>query len=211
MSEYNELLGQHGLNAAQMLLLSGEFVDPKEFSRIRAVCKSLFDTVYAMPIINANDPLSIEEIEKYDNDTLAAKLSVAIGADYLIIYIAGKRNGGDVEGFYDREPDDPEARLIKTVYNIDEEIRNFAVEKEGGPIITRGGYASKNTAAEIATYAGVPVIVANVKYSLNSILSGEDVGTFYVPRRRKLITPDTPDDVAFELMQELFSEVERAA
>ena len=205
MELYERILQGYRLHRGQVLVKSKDFEDLEEVSELRETLYDSFDD-NTIPIINANDALSKREIEMYDNDTIAAKTAVAIGADFLVIYIAGKRNGGDVEHFYNMDPDHPDARPIRAVYEITDEIRSFAVEKPGG-IITRGGYRSKNEAGEIAMRAGIPLVVANVKYPVDAILGGEDVGTIYVPQGKKLVIPETDHETAFRLMQQLFVEV----
>lgn len=48
-----------------------------------------------------------------------------------------------------------------------------------------GGMASKVRAAKYVTNAGIPVIIANGRTDkiLTKIINGEDVGTFFVPKR----------------------------
>ena len=205
MGVYEEMLKYNGSDSAvmQILPLSEDFSTKDRVINMRRMIRFAFQNDM-LPIVNANDVLSQEEIEKYDNDTLGAKTAVAIGADLMVTCMAGRRNGGDVEYFYDGDPNIESSRPIRIVYAIDSEMKGFVVERPGD-IITRGGYASKLAAGEILMPAGMPLVTAHVKYPIGDIASGEDIGTLYVPKGEKLVTLDMDDAKAFDLMQELFA------
>ncbi len=195
MQLYDDILSKyrsHRLHAMQVLLTSDTFSREDATRDFRDLCEYAFDH-NLLPVINANDAISKIEIEESDNDRIAALSSVKISADFLVIYMAGRRNGGTVDYFYDRDPNDPEAQAIKSVYHVTDEVRGFASPRTKSGIITRGGYNSKNAAGEICIEAGIPMIVANERYALNEILDGNDIGTFYVPGNFRQLKPkDNP-------------------
>ena len=69
-----------------------------------------------IPIINENDVTSVAELKRKegykvnfsDNDILSVLVASAIGADMIIIL-------SDVDGLYTADPQEPGAKLIKTV------------------------------------------------------------------------------------------------
>ncbi|MCH7633056.1 MAG: hypothetical protein IIB59_07565, partial [Planctomycetes bacterium] len=75
-----------------------------------------------------------------DNDRLAAMVTNLLQAPLLVIL-------SDVEGLYDRDPADPEAKVIPTVTQLDEAIRCLVFDKKSG--LSKGGMASKLEAARI--------------------------------------------------------------
>ena len=93
---------------------------------------------------------------------------------------------------------DPDAQLISDVYEISDEIREFA----GGPIDDRGsgGMRSKLEAAEVAVRSGVEMIIADghVDGVVARLLAGEKIGTRFhslappsESRKRWLLTGGT--------------------
>ena len=75
------------------------------------------------PIINENDTVATDEISVGDNDTLAAIVSVNVGAELLVLLT-------DINGLYTSDPrSDKEAKLIPVVEEINEEIKKSRKEK----------------------------------------------------------------------------------
>src|SRR6185295_15061896 len=70
----------------------------------------------AVPVINENDTVSVEELRFGDNDTLSALVSGVAEADLLIVLT-------DVAGLMDADPrTHPNAKLIHTVEGLTPEI-----------------------------------------------------------------------------------------
>jgi glutamate 5-kinase len=126
----------------------------------------------AIPIINENDTVSVEELQTTfgDNDRLAALVTNLIQAPLLVLL-------SDVDGLYDGDPRDPDSRVIPTVRRLDPAIFALVRGADGGP--GKGGMASKLEAARMATAAGESVIIAggHTPDVLSRILAGESVGT----------------------------------
>ncbi|MBP5605306.1 MAG: glutamate 5-kinase [Ruminiclostridium sp.] len=105
-----------------------------------------------VPIINANDTVSIEQLDFDENDTLSAVAAQLCEADLLIILT-------DVDGLYDRNPSDPEAKHIPVVTKITEDMINSTRSK--GSELASGGMITKLEAASIAGEMGIPTIFVN--------------------------------------------------
>ena len=105
-----------------------------------------------VPIINANDTVSIEQLDFDENDTLSAVMAQLCEADLLVILT-------DVDGLYDRNPSDPEAKHIPIVTKLTDEMISSARQK--GSELASGGMITKLEAASIAGENGIPTIIIN--------------------------------------------------
>ena len=171
---YDRALKRHGRHAAQLLLTADGLHHRTRYLNVRNTILALLE-YGAIPIINENDTVSVEELQLSfgDNDRLAAMVTNLIGAPLLILL-------SDVEGLYDRDPRDPAAQSIPLVRQIDASIEALVVDQATG--LSKGGMASKLNAARIATASGENVIIAcgrrpNV---LNEIVAGDIVGTLFI-------------------------------
>jgi glutamate 5-kinase len=145
-----ELLGSHGLVAAQMLLTLGDFEDRRRYLNAAATLDRLL-TLDAVPILNENDSVATEEIRFGDNDRLAARAAQAAGADALILL-------SDIDGLYTDNPhSNPEARFIAHVGDLDAVWHMASAESHSG--MGSGGMVSKLEAVRIAHAAGVTVAI----------------------------------------------------
>ena len=132
-----------------------------------------------IPIVNENDSLSYNEIISKkkifgDNDMLSAIVANVIRSGKLIIL-------SDIEGLYDCNPkDNPEAKLISRVENIDETVLSLA----GGTGSARGtgGMISKLDAASHATENGIDtlIIYGREPEKIYDIIDGKKIGTLFV-------------------------------
>ncbi|MEL6716709.1 MAG: glutamate 5-kinase, partial [Planctomycetota bacterium] len=124
---------------AQILLTHDDLADRTRFLNARTTLAELL-ALGAIPVVNENDTVAVEELKVGDNDNLAAHVAVLAEADLLIIC-------SDIDGLYDADPrTTPEARLIPVVERVDERIHALA----GGahhPSAT-GGMRTKLQAAE---------------------------------------------------------------
>lgn len=103
-----------------------------------------------VPIINANDTVSIEQLDFDENDTLSAMTAKLCEADLLVILT-------DVDGLYDKNPKYPDAKLIPVVDRITDEMIASAGEK--GSELASGGMLTKLEAATIAAEASIPTVI----------------------------------------------------
>jgi glutamate 5-kinase len=106
-------------------------------------------TYEALPIVNENDAISTDEISFGDNDQLAARIAVIIGADRLVLLT-------DQDGIMRDFGTDLQTRL-ETV-SIEEAMKHISPTKSG---LGKGGASSKLLAAADALEAGVEVFIAH--------------------------------------------------
>ncbi|MBR5218335.1 MAG: glutamate 5-kinase [Clostridia bacterium] len=176
MNIYGKLFAEYGYHVAQ-ILLTKDVLD-KGHREENAV--NTFNTLLefgVVPIVNENDPISAEEIEFGDNDTLSAVVAVLTKADLLILLT-------DIDGLYDSDPrDNPDAKLIGRVEKIDESVFAMAGNKERK--MGTGGMTTKIRAAQIATEKGINMIVANGENPeiLYEIFDGKEKGTLFAAEK----------------------------
>jgi glutamate 5-kinase len=171
---YDRGLRAHGRHAAQLLLTAEDLDDRTRYLNVRNTIRTLFE-FGAVPIINENDTVSVDELRTTfgDNDRLAAMVTNCIRAPLLVIL-------SDVEGLYDGDPHTPGSQVISMVTRLDTAIYDLVRDKTTG--LSKGGMASKLEAARIATAAGENVIIASGRQpgNLAKIIGGEAVGTLFV-------------------------------
>ncbi len=169
---YEKFFAEYGKTVGQILLTKEDLADRGRHLNARNTLFALLQ-YGAIPIINENDTVTVDEIKFGDNDTLAALVATLIDADLLILL-------SDIEGLYTDNPKkNPEATLIKEVNEIDEDI--FSLADGTGSEFASGGMQTKINAAKIATLAGIPMVIANGENTgvIKRILDGEECGTFF--------------------------------
>ena len=162
---YQEVLGQHGIIAAQILLTPEDTENRRRFLNARGTLARLLDRS-VIPIINENDTVATEEIRYGDNDRLAARVAQLVMADALILL-------SDVDGFYTADPaKDPNAEHIPEVGRITREMQLMAGETHSD--VGSGGMATKVQAAGIATHAGCSTVIASgkIRHPLSALTAG---------------------------------------
>ncbi|QGJ69721.1 Glutamate 5-kinase [Planctomycetales bacterium 10988] len=176
VQSYDQTFRHYDLHAAQILLTREDLEHRGRYLNVRNALLALFD-LNAVPIVNENDSVSVEELQLTfgDNDRLAA-LVASLFRNCLLVILS------DVEGLYDRDPRDPEAQAITEVPTITPATWDLVRDRFTG--LSKGGMASKLKAAELATKVGEQVIIASGRKddSLIRILAGEPVGTFFGPQ-----------------------------
>jgi glutamate 5-kinase len=173
MRAYEEAFGARGLAVAQVLLTHSDLADRTRANNARAALGALLDA-HAVPILNENDSVAVDEIRFGDNDQLAAMVAPLIGADLVVLL-------SDVEGLLDGE-----GRRIATVRDVEAEAIPHV--RHSGESVGKGGMASKVEAARRAALGGANVVVADGRRAdaLDAVLAGEDVGTLFVAARNRL-------------------------
>jgi glutamate 5-kinase len=148
---WKEVLEQHDLNVAQILLTFGDTEQRRRYLNARSTINTLLK-LGAVPVINENDTVATAEIRYGDNDRLAARVAQMISADCLVLL-------SDVDGLYTADPTrDPSATFIPEIRDITPEIERMAA----GPAsdVGSGGMATKIAAAKIAVGAGSHMCIA---------------------------------------------------
>jgi glutamate 5-kinase len=154
---WQDALKPHGLDAAQILLTSGEIGDRRAYVNIRAAFNALF-TLSAVPVVNENDATATDEISFGDNDALAAQVAVLLRARLLVLLTS-------VAGVLD------EGVLIED----GAQARNAVFG--AGSALGRGGMESKVAAAELAAGAGIPTVIAGGDSVISELVAGRAAGT----------------------------------
>jgi glutamate 5-kinase len=175
---YERELATRGYHAAQILLTADDLNHRTRYLNARNTLLTLLE-LGAVPIINENDTVAVEELQTTfgDNDRLAAMVTNLIRAPLLVLL-------SDVEGLYNGDPQQPESRVIPTVAKLDRSVFDLVRDRATG--VSKGGMASKLEAARMATAAGGNVIIARGKTPnvLLRIIGGELVGTLFLAQGR---------------------------
>ncbi len=172
MFMYDKLFSEYGHTVGQLLITKSDVDNDERRQNLINTFNRLFD-FGAIPVINENDSVAVEEIVYGDNDSLSAIVAKLIGADALIILT-------DIDGLYDANPrEDESARLIPLVTEITDDL--FSIAGGHGSSLGTGGMVTKLHAAQIATEAGIDTIVMNGENptELYKALDGKQVGTFF--------------------------------
>ena len=179
MRVYSKSFEKNGLYVAQILLTLADLTDRQRYLNIRNTLSTLMEWG-AIPIINENDTVAVDEIKFGDNDNLAAMIANIIEADLFI-------NLTSTDGLYDCNPTAfKKAKLIHVVSEFTEEIETAATGETSSA--GTGGMRSKIQAAKKVTAIGIPCIIApgKKKNILTEIISGKEIGTLFLPMADRL-------------------------
>lgn len=177
MQIYNQAFGEYGYTVAQMLLTRDVIDKPEMKQNTINTIEELF-RLQIVPVVNENDTVSVEEIRFGDNDNLSYLVAKLAQADLLVILT-------DIDGFYNKNPQSPDAELYHTILDLSEKIEEAA--GGAGSKLGTGGMLTKVHASRLAAESGISAVIANGSNPniLYSILEGEDVGTLFVRRSEK--------------------------
>ncbi len=172
-----ELLREHGLTAAQILVTLEDLEDRGRYLNAAATLARLLDAG-AIPVINENDSVATAEIRFGDNDRLAARVAQAARASAVLLL-------SDVDGLYDRNPKDPAAVLLPEVHGVTAEIHAMATGDSASGLGS-GGMTSKLQAAEIAELAGIALAIANGTHDAPiARATQQGIGTLFLSREKR--------------------------
>lgn len=131
---------------AQVLLTHDDLRNRRRYLNARATLRELL-RLGALPVINENDAVAVDELKLGDNDNLAAAVASLVDADLLLI-------ATDIGGLYSAHPQhDPTARPIACVERVTPELLQAA--SGGAGVLGTGGMRTKLEAAAKASAAGV--------------------------------------------------------
>ena len=189
---YEQTFAEYGRVAAQVLLTASELDDRVAYLNTRNTLRRLLE-LGAIPIINENDTVAVDELKTTfgDNDRLAGMVAGLLEGSLLVIL-------SDVRGLYDRDPSDSAAcgcckacciaaaSVLPVVEQIDESIDDLVRDRKTG--ISKGGMASKLTTAKFVTLSGQGVVIAWGRESdvLVRLSQGEELGTVFMPQSKTL-------------------------
>ena len=164
---------------AQVLLTHDDVRNRRRYLNARATLQELLRRG-ALPIVNENDTVSVDELKLGDNDTLGAIVAALIDADVLFI-------ATDIDGLYDSDPRrHPDARPVLTVTEIGEDI--LAMAGGAGSAAGTGGMRTKINAAQRAAAAGIDTVLVNGTRAetLHALADDRVVGTRLVAGRSRI-------------------------
>lgn len=179
MHHYSKAFEKKGLKAAQILLTREDLKNRHRYLTAKHAFTELFKAK-AIPIVNENDSVAVEEIQVGDNDQLSALVAHLVDADLLLILT-------DIDGFYDSDPKtNPNAKRIPLVENVDAGM--FASAQGTLSAKSVGGMVTKLKAASQAADYGVPTwLVSGDKPSiLSRVFEAKPIGTLFLPKTTTL-------------------------
>lgn len=164
---WGEVFAAHQRVVAQVLLTHADLADRTRFLNARAALTALVARG-AVPVINENDTVSVEEIAFGDNDSLSAQVANLVGADALVMLSVapGLLDLAGVRVSAARSDDEALDRFVRTGTSA------------GG----KGGMVTKLRAARAAGAVGAHAVIAPGKLPgvVGKVFAGDDVGTLFV-------------------------------
>ncbi|CAN7266325.1 glutamate 5-kinase [Pseudoxanthomonas sp. LjRoot143] len=164
---------------AQVLLTHDDLRNRRRYLNARATLQELL-ALGALPVVNENDTVSVDELKLGDNDNLAAVVAALIDADALFI-------ATDIDGFYTANPrTHADARPILDVEALTPEF--FAMAGGAGSGVGTGGMHTKLEAAAKAAAAGIETFLFNGTQAatVSTLARGALLGTRFRPAQNRL-------------------------
>ena len=165
--------------AAQVLLSHDDLRNRRRYLNARNTLLELL-RLGAVPIVNENDTVAVEELKLGDNDNLAAIVAALVDADVLLI-------ASDVAGLYDAHPGrDPHARPVPYVEAITPAV--LALAGERGTALGTGGMRTKLEAAQKAASSGIETLLFDGSDAdvVGALARGEFCGTRFASAGTRL-------------------------
>ncbi len=177
MSHFAQALHRYHLHAGQILVTRSDFEDRTRYLNLRN-CIDALQRSAALPIINENDAVAVDEIRFGDNDLIAAHVTNLVGADLLILLSV-------VDGLLDKNN-----QVLSVVHAMDDQVASIVRPEKSSR--GTGGMGSKLIAAGTVKTAGRPVLIANGKTPdiIRKLLQGESTGTLIMPGKKRLAAWD---------------------
>ena len=158
MRLYDDALGSFDRIVAQVLLTHADIQSRTRYLNARHAMERLLERG-AIPIINENDTVSVEELKFGDNDTLAGMVVDLVGADALVILT-------DIDGVYTADPKkDPSAVRFERI-SYDE-------------VLAKRLQVMDSTAISLCMDHNLPILVFDMTNPENIVraVRGEPIGT----------------------------------
>ena len=164
---------------AQVLLTHDDLRNRRRYLNARATLHALL-ALGAIPVINENDTVSVDELKLGDNDNLAAVVAALVDADALFI-------ASDIDGFYTANPRiDVAARPINEVDALTPAF--LAMAGDAGSGSGTGGMRTKLEAATKAAATGIETYLFNGTNAATVAALQRDLlhGTRFRPARNRV-------------------------
>ena len=164
---------------AQVLLTHDDLRNRRRYLNARATLNELL-ALGALPVINENDTVSVDELKLGDNDNLAAVIAALVDADALFI-------ATDIDGFFTANPrTHADAHPIEVVQALTPEF--FAMAGDAGSSSGTGGMLTKLEAAAKAAAAGIETFLFNGTSvdAVHGLAQGMFSGTRFRPAQNRV-------------------------
>jgi len=167
MHAYQTAFGRQDMVAAQILITRDGLENRQRYLNARNTVLALLKKK-AVPVINENDTVSVDEIRIGDNDTLSALVASFSGADLLVMLT-------DVPGLLDAD-----GTVVPHVEKIDGSVHSLVGSGKTAEGV--GGMSTKLEAARIGRKSGFQTVVAPGRehHVLARVLDGEEIGTWFL-------------------------------
>jgi glutamate 5-kinase len=179
MHTYDQLFARHKILSAQVLLTRDDLRSRQRFLNVRNTFTALLDWG-AVPVVNENDTVAVQELRFGDNDCLAGLLLNLVEAELFV-------NLTSAGGVFSADPQrDPDARILPCV----ERVRDLKLDDLCGAKTTlgSGGMYSKLLAARRAAQLGVPTFILPGREAriILRAFAGEELGTWVRPEAQSV-------------------------
>lgn len=178
MERYEAAFRKFQIPVGQVLLTWDDLRDKTRYLNVRNTLFQLL-TYKAIPIVNENDSVGVQEIRFGDNDALGAQIALLSHADLYVILT-------DVNGLYEQNPAmHRNAPHIPVVSRVGASIHALAGGNSGEMSV--GGMTTKLLAAEQVTKAGHAALIGNgFTGRLRDVLHDPALATLFLPSERKM-------------------------
>jgi glutamate 5-kinase len=175
MQSWSEAFSKYNRPVAQVLVSADDFRDRRRYLNMRYTIEHLF-ALGAVPILNENDAITVDELRFGDNDGLAQLIAIKMLAGLLIFLT---RVGGLRSGFSSESG--AQGEIVEVVERITPEVLGLTTSDKTS--VGSGGMGSKLEAARMAAKAGIPTIIAPGKTpgALDRLMRGEGGATLILP------------------------------
>ena len=177
MHTYDQIFARHDILSAQVLLTRDDLCGRRRFLNVRNTFTALLDWG-AVPVVNENDTVAVQELRFGDNDCLAGLLLNVVEAELFV-------NLTSAGGVFSADPQrDPDAGILPCV----ERVRELKLDEVCGAKTTlgSGGMYSKLLAARRAAQLGVPTFILPGREAqvITRAFAGEEIGTWVRPEEQ---------------------------
>ena len=169
---YAALFAKCGAVVGQVLLTRHDTGHRESYLHARDTFERLL-AMGAVPVVNENDTVAVDEIRFGDNDTLAALVATLVSADLVVLL-------SDTAGLYDSDPRlADEAKLLEQIDELTEDV--VAAAGGAGSVLGSGGMITKLEAAKVLMKAGIPMVICDGRRedAVVHIAEGKPVGTMF--------------------------------
>ena len=169
---YQTLFAEHDITIGQVLLTRHDTGHRDSFLHARDTFERLL-SLGAVPVVNENDTVAVDEIRFGDNDSLAALVATMVSANLVILL-------SDIAGLYDADPRvSAEAKLLEQVDELTDDL--MAAGGGTGSDVGSGGMSTKLEAANMLMKAGIPMVICDGRrpQAVADAAAGQKVGTLF--------------------------------